>query len=663
MVMCNSKNEKIMKKIIFSIMAVAALFACQKENLEKNAPVETVTVTASVDGADTKTTLNETTRYSQWVSGDKITIHNGTKGFEFATTQSGPSAEFSYTGNDFAGNKFMAVYPAGDYTVDMTSKTVNAYIPTWQQAQTGTYHSNAALAVAYSETDNFTFRNATALLKFTVNADNVTHVVFHGNNGEALTGNVQVKLGSGGVETVTCLETEFTEQQWNEAEQKNEEVKVTKKGTWVECYAYHDEENKCFVKGETYYIAVAPAVFTKGATLKIRVNEGEEIEVMKSDKEISVVANTIYNLGEISYEAPVVHPWTVAGAFNSWSTDLNPMEESGDYYVLKNVDKLDFYDSDDEGEENDHGFKFVENGTDWRGRKGEVVSGTWEWIYESEGVNIYVKDAAETDKFDIYLNPATRKYVIVAAGTAMPEDEVVDPATLEWAIVGSMPESNWSSNIAMTLVGDWRVAADVDIRTSDEFKFRVGTEWDTMVTYNATTADADTEYTTVDGTGMSTGIKVTSSAKYDVYLYKDASKFKLVKKGDLAAKDYSDCVIELVGAAVKAQTGAAKETVWNWGYAMLASNNGKPSVSGNVYTWTWTDVQLAADGCKIRTKDAAASGGIANFDCGASVVDKTQSVAVTTNNDGNIILGTAGTYDITFTIDASADTKKIVIKQ
>lgn len=656
MVMYNSKNEKIMKKIILSIMAVSALFACQKEIPVETPQAETVTFKAFVDGADTKTVLNETTKYSEWAAGDKITIHNETKGFEFTTSEAGPSADFSYTGGGFSGNKFLAVYPSGNYTVNLAEKTVNAYIPTWQQAQVGTYHGNAALAVAYSESNAFAFKNATALLKFTVNADNVTHMVFHGNDSEALTGNVKVVLGGNGVD-VTCLDTEFT------TGEGDEQVKETKKGTWVEMYAYHDADNRYFEKGKTYYVAVAPAALTKGATVKFRINEGEETVVKTTDKNITIEPNTIYNLGELKYEAPVVHPWAVSGAFNGWAqgADLEPMEQSGDYYVIKNVDKLDFYAGEDEGEDNDHGFKFIENGKDWRGGKGEVEAGKWDWVYDNDGQNIHVKNAAETDKFDIYLNPTTRKYVIVEAGTAMPEDKEDDPVTLDWAIVGSMPESAWNNNIAMTLEGDWRVAKNVDIRPSDEFKFRVGTGWDKMVTYNESAVVAGTEYTTVDGTGMAKGITVSASAKYDVYLYKDASKFKLIKKGDLAAKDYSQCVIEIVGAGVADQTGATKETIWNWGNSMLASNNGKPSVSGNTYTWTWTGIQLANAGCKIRTKDAKESGGIANFDCGASAVDKSNSVAVTTDNDGNIIVA-AGKYNITFTIDAAADTKKIVIK-
>ena len=649
-----------MKKILISLMALSAIFACQKETLTETPQTATVTFTADADGADTKTVLNETSKYSEWVAGDKITIHNGNEGFEFSTTESGRSAAFSYVGNDFTGNKFLAVYPSGSYTADVAAKTVTAYIPTWQQAQTGTYHSNAALAVAYSESDAFSFKNATALLKFTVNTDNVTHVIFHGNNGEALTGNVKVTLGADAVESVECLDTEF------KSGEGESQVTETKKGTWVELYAYHDEDNRYFVKGETYYMAVAPAVLSKGATVKFRINDGNEIEVRTTDEEKIITPNCIVNLGELKHEAPA---WAVAGTFNDWSMYADPMTLENGLYVYRNITGLN--PTEREGSEDNSsatGFQFIQDGSTWRGGHGDtdtpgkMVTGSWAWYWDDGGKNIYVDGALATDKFDVYLNPETKKYVIVQAGGAVPEDTPAATEDLEWAIVGSMPESGWNNNIAMTLEGDWRVAENVDILTSDEFKFRVGTGWDTMMTYNETAVAADTDYNTVDGTGMAKGITVAASAKYDVYLYKDASKFKLVKRGEVSMKDYSQCLIEIVGDGVAEQTGATKETVWQWGYAMLASNGGKPSVSGNNYTWTWTGLQLTGKGVKIRTKNAAASGDIAGFDCGASAVDKTNSVSVTSDTDGNIIVE-EGIYNITFTIDASTEVKKIVIKE
>lgn len=499
MVMYNSKNEKIMKKIILSIMAVSALFACQKEIPVETPQAETVTFKAFVDGADTKTVLNETTKYSEWAAGDKITIHNETKGFEFTTSEAGPSADFSYTGGGFSGNKFLAVYPSGNYTVNLAEKTVNAYIPTWQQAQVGTYHGNAALAVAYSESDAFAFKNATALLKFTVNADNVTHMVFHGNDSEALTGNVKVVLGGNGVD-VTCLDTEFT------TGEGDEQVKETKKGTWVEMYAYHDADNRYFEKGKTYYVAVAPAALTKGATVKFRINEGEETVVKTTDKNITIEPNTIYNLGELKYEAPVVHPWAVAGTFNNWTAE--PMTLENGLYVYRNITGLNFTAQSEASDKSSaSGFKFIQDGTTWRGGYGDTDTpgklsvNSWSWYWDEGGQNIYVDGASDTDKFDVYLNPEAKKFVIVNAGAAIPEDKPAVETEDTWGVIGDCTGSAWETDIAMAEVNNMFVAYDVVFAKEGSFKIRANKTWDNNDAKNI---------------GLSTTGKVKAGFYYDV---------------------------------------------------------------------------------------------------------------------------------------------------
>ncbi len=485
-----------MKKILISLMALSAIFACQKETLTETPQTATVTFTADADGADTKTVLNETSKYSEWVAGDKITIHNGNEGFEFSTTESGRSATFSYVGNDFTGNKFLAVYPSGSYTADVAAKTVTAYIPTWQQAQTGTYHSNAALAVAYSESDAFSFKNATALLKFTVNTDNVTHVIFHGNNGEALTGNVKVTLGADAVESVECLDTEFT------SGEGESQVTETKKGTWVQLYAYHDEDNRYFVKGETYYMAVAPAVLSKGATVKFRINDGNEIEVRTTDKENIIKPNCIVNLGEL--KAPA---WAVAGTFNDWSMYADPMTLENGLYVYRNITGLN--PTEREGSEDNSsatGFQFIQDGSTWRGghgntdTPGKMVTGSWAWYWDDGGKNIYVDGASATDKFDVYLNPETKKYVIVQAGGAVPEDTPAattpEPGTYSWGLVGEHQGWDITSLTSMEEIAE-NVYAVKNIKlVSPGFKFAMTglADWNTANTYFGAWKDSGSQY-------------------------------------------------------------------------------------------------------------------------------------------------------------------------
>lgn len=241
---------------------------------------ETVVFTASVDAA-TKTTLNGAN--TEWKAGDKITIHNGTKGFEFKAKSSGAKSEFTYTGSGFSGEKFMAVYPSGTYTADVNAKTVKVNVPVWQQANKGSWNTAASVAVAYSENTSLSFKNATALLSFKVNTDNVTHVYFRGNAGETVTGDAQVTVTEEGLQ-VTPIKTND--------------------GGFAEMYAWHDDNNKYFVKGQTYYLAVLPQVFKSGVKVSYRINEGAELEAKKASKEVTLNANTIYDLGTIEYVAP-----------------------------------------------------------------------------------------------------------------------------------------------------------------------------------------------------------------------------------------------------------------------------------------------------------------------------------------------------------------------
>lgn len=132
------------------------------------------------------------------------------------------------------------------------------------------------------------------------------------------------------------------------------------------------------------------------------------------------------------------------------------------------------------------------------------------------------------------------------------------------------------------------------------------------------------------------------------------------KTGNLEAADYSACQMELVGAGVAEQTGTTPDTAWSWGNVLLAANDGKPVKEGDVYTWSWNNVQLTTDGWKIRTLNAAETGGIASFDLGADKIDAANSVAGTSTS-GDIILAAAGNYNVTLVIDAATDSKTITI--
>ena len=404
-----------MKKIFSFIAAALSLTAvsCMKEASTVEAPAEETVVFTATTNATKTTLVNGNT--STWVAGDKITIYNGTQGYEFETKQSGPSVDFEYNGNDFSGEKFMAVYPAGTYTADLTAKTVIAHVPTYQEGVIDTYNAGAALAVAYTENEFLKFKNATALIKFKVIGQKVKGLIFYGHNNEAVSGNVLVSLNEDNtIKSVVGQETEITEG----------EVTETKYITWAKVWAPESSGNY-FVDGETYYLAVVPQNFENGFTFQLEVDGVGNVDVLKYETAYELKPNTILNIGDVS-------AWSVAGSFNDWNATANPMKREGDYYVIKNVTNLHYT---EENNKSKTGFKFVHNGT-WTAtgnNSGKLTSKVWEYNWDNNNdYNMYVDGATAEQAFDIYLNPnegSAGKFVVVPAGEGLPSETPETPDT------------------------------------------------------------------------------------------------------------------------------------------------------------------------------------------------------------------------------------------
>lgn len=493
-----------MKKNLFMIAAVAiAAVACNKELPQEQIPVgEVVTFEASVDGADTKVSLDG--KVSKWESGDKITIHNGTTGYEFSTTDEGAKANFSYTGNDFSGEKFMAVYPAGSYTADVAAKTVVAAIPTYQPSRDNDFSVGAVPAVAYTENQSLAFKNAATLLKFTVKGSNIKGLVFYGNNNEAVSGNVKISLNEEGntIDTIVAQETTITEN----------DVTETKLITWAKVWAQTD--NYCFTEGATYYLAVVPQKFEKGFAVQLEVDGVGTVDVKKLETEYELKPNTIVNLGELEYVAPGAESsgWSLPGGHNNWSTVDTFLYEEGDYFVAKNVSGLNA------------GFKFHHAEFGWKGVGSEAAVAVGEWHKLNGDKNISLPDAKA---YDIYMTKDGSQFQAVAAGGAAPEAPVV--VADYWGLIGSMAGSAWGTDFVLTEEGDYLVYKGVALNTTDEFKFRKNGLWNEQKIAKGGLAAANTEYDLVDA--GSSNMKVSTAGTYDIYLKKDLSKVYCMEAG------------------------------------------------------------------------------------------------------------------------------------
>ena len=180
-----------MKKTIAAIAAVLCLTSCVNEMIEPEVPQEGAMASymAFVDGSGTKTVLDG--NVNKWKGEEWIQIvgRNGNYWFNANATAPSSSATFNYNGDngEFKENDVMAVYPAGSvaYGKDFENLTLtDVTVPSDQVPVAGSYDPAAAVAMAYSDNDKLYFKNATALLKFTMGSSGVKNVTVWGEMSE-----------------------------------------------------------------------------------------------------------------------------------------------------------------------------------------------------------------------------------------------------------------------------------------------------------------------------------------------------------------------------------------------------------------------------------------------------------------------------------------------
>ena len=285
-----------MKRIFSYFAASVALLAvssCIQEEFvvdQGGDTFEPVTFTAVMGSEDDDTraalgTSENGKPQTMWTAGDKITVHNGVKGFEFVSDvqEACKSAEFTYNGGDFTAGSgaVVAVYPAGEWNADIAAKTVSVSVPAVQKAVAGSYDPDAAVSVAYSTDDHLRFKNTTALLKFKVAGDGIKRVVFEGLGGEAVCGDIDVAFTEDGqgVAGVTVMDAS--------------------EGTRVVL-----EADSAFDPQQTYYMAVIPQAFEKGFAFYFQVSGSDMLYTAKEyAKGYDLKRNVVLNVGTLSSEA------------------------------------------------------------------------------------------------------------------------------------------------------------------------------------------------------------------------------------------------------------------------------------------------------------------------------------------------------------------------
>lgn len=239
-----------MKKIVYILSVALAAAACSKtENPANNNEAQepgagTVEFSAVFGEAPVvKSELSGTSVL--WNEGDEISILWNGGSTTAKADAAGAQANFSATVDEAA--EYFAVYPsAASVTLSEGSLTVG--IPA---EQNGAFE-DANIAIARTSDNTLVFKNLCALGKITLSRTDIASVVFKGNDGKALAGDVTLSLDANGVPSVAST-----------ASPAGEIVLTPASGD-------------AFAKGD-YYFAAIPSTLTAGVSFTLTTVSGNTI--------------------------------------------------------------------------------------------------------------------------------------------------------------------------------------------------------------------------------------------------------------------------------------------------------------------------------------------------------------------------------------------------
>ncbi len=562
-----------MKRIYSFMFAAVAAFAaasCAQE-LDNQVPAgEAKVYTASVDGADTKAALDGMS--TNWENGDAILLYDGTAAAKYVTSLEAPApnADFAIADGEtaLAGNKVIAVYPewADGYkssVADIDAKTLSkAYLASNQNAKAGSYDPNAAIAMAYSEDNHLEFKNATALLKFTVANEDVQNVTIYTIGGEKLTGEWALDY-NGGEPKATPAEGDAS-------------------AGWVELSAGEG----VFEVGTEYYIAVYPQTLAGGFGLEFGFKDvaGKHL-VKKYESSVEFKRNVILDLGNLEFtgtiepeepEEVVVDYWAVVGSMtDNWASEIK-MTLDGDWYVAEGIELT----ATDQ-------FKFRANGdANWTINRG--AEGTADVVIIADNVETTVVQGGKNfavaidGVYSLYINKYANKAKIVRTGDIVIEE----PGTTtpgedsEWAVYAQFGSETWSEVMMKTTAREGLFV--VENKTMEAYnklliKKYNDSAWKVKYgSYNVNYIKPDRYFAVASNGG---DIFVEAAGTYDIYFDYTNTMVYLMSAGT----DYTSATEQIEsGDAPVVETGT-------WLYLKPNSNWLQSNARFAVYTWDGGD--------------------------------------------------------------------------
>lgn len=428
--------------LFITAVAILSVVSCAQEIANPDeeiidVPVQEEVITSEVvkfvaGTAETKTSLDPENKLLLWSADDQISVNGTTFSIEDDEISDDKKTATFSSSDEFDDNdgKYLAVYPAGEYTYDYENfKVQGIVVSATPKVVAGTFAEETAPEIAYSETNALTFSSICTYLKFTVACDGVTKVTISSNNSEPLAGTVDVTWNEG-APTYTVQE-----------ETGSETVTLTAE----------------FAKGSTYYVPVLPANLAGGLTVKFN-----DIEVKNRTTAIQLTRNAIGNLGELT-----MGDWVMIG-------------EVGTIHMYKSTKYTELYVASSVTLNDSKSFLFKsKNGktVGAHGTAGNTVDckeqiNSW---YNSDITDAYkanIKVSSE-DSYDIYFSPENNDFLIVESGNE--EEDTL------WEVVGWInSKDSWAGNSGHVLKQNYvygYVYVDMNLTSSDYFKFLKNKNW------------------------------------------------------------------------------------------------------------------------------------------------------------------------------------------
>lgn len=246
---------------------------------------------------------------------------------------------------------------------------------------------------------------------------------------------------------------------------------------------------------------------------------------------------------------------------------------------------------------------------------------------------------------------------------------------VHWGIIGAATPDGWGTSTVLTesafdaTTMSWEIN-NMELRGGD-WKFRYSNGWkielDTVGTDDVkvnTNFGGALDALTPGGDNMVNDAPGIYTIEFG-YTLGSGYTAKATKTDNLPLTDWTGVVCDAVGDGVSADNPNAivpDPSGWAWGNKLLADNNGEPTISGFMYTWTWTGVILEAnEGFKLRTENGEAppTGG-ANFDAGYGDLDAANSSTHVVDAGGNLSVDLKGAYTITLQIFSDVQDAKMI---